>query len=79
MEEHIQQVRRAYEAGKGVSIMKIIGQRKAPEAEWEEWIRWGFDFPYAHSVNLGITWPGELEMDVDLEHQQASRRQRKAA
>jgi len=79
MEEHIQQVRSAYEAGKGISIMKIIGQRKAPEAEWDEWIRWGFDFPYAHSVNLGITWPKELEMDVYLEDQQAARRQRKAA
>lgn len=79
MEQHIQQVRQAFEAGKGISIMKIIGQRKAPEAEWEEWIRWGFDFPYAHAVNLGITYPAELEIDVRLEAEQAARRQRKAA
>lgn len=79
MEGHIEQVRRAYEAGKGVSIMKIIGQRTAPEAEWEEWIRWGFDFPYAHAVNLGITWPRELELDVTLEREQAERRLPQAA
>lgn len=79
MAEHIEQVRRAYEAGRGISIMKIIGQRKAPEAEWDEWIRWGFDFPYAHSVNLGITFPTELELDVRLEAEQAARRDRKAA
>lgn len=79
MEEHIRQVRRAYEAGKGISIMKIIGQRKAPEAEWEDWIRWGFDFPYAHAVNLGITWPKELELDTRLEREQATARRRLAA
>jgi hypothetical protein len=79
MEEHIEQVRRAYEAGKGISIMKIIGQRAAPEAEWEEWIRWGFDFPFAHSVNLGITFPPELELDVRLEREQAASRMRRAA
>lgn len=67
MDEHIEQVRLAYEAGKGISIMKIIGQRKAPEAEWEDWIRWGFAFPYAHSVNLGITHSPELHLDVRLE------------
>ena len=71
MADHIQQVRRAYEAGKGISIMKIIGQRSAPEAEWEEWIRWGFDFPFAHAVNLGITWPKELKLDLRLEGEQA--------
>lgn len=79
MEEHIQQVRRAYEAGKGISIMKIIGQRTAPEAEWEDWIRWGFDFPYAHAVNLGITFPKELELDVTLEREQVEARMPRAA
>lgn len=79
MDEHIQQVRRAYEAGKGLSIMKIIGQRTAPEAEWEDWIRWGFDFPYAHAVNLGITWPKELAQDVTLEREQSDARMPRAA
>ncbi|MBM3459135.1 MAG: aldo/keto reductase [Armatimonadetes bacterium] len=66
MDQHIEQVRAAFAAGKGISIMKIIGQRKAPEAEWEEWITWGYEFPYAHSVNLGITHSPELHLDVRL-------------
>ena len=79
MAEHVEQVRRLYEAGRGLSIMKIIGQRKAPVEAWDEWIRWGFDFPYAHSVNLGITFPTELELDVRLEAERAARHSRKAA
>jgi aldo/keto reductase family protein len=74
MEEHIRQVRRAYEAGKGISIMKVVSGGKTPEAEREEWIRWAFDFPYAHAVNLGITFPHELELDVRLEREQAESR-----
>jgi len=79
MEDHIAQVRRAYEAGKGLLIMKIIAAKQAPEEEWEEWIRWGFDFPYAHAVNLGMTFPPELELDLRLEQEQAAARQRAAA
>jgi predicted aldo/keto reductase-like oxidoreductase len=79
MEDHIRQVRRAYEAGKGISIMKIIGQRSAPEAEWDEWIRWGFEFPYAHAVNLGITFPKELELDLQIEDEETASRLQQAA
>jgi hypothetical protein len=52
--------------------MKIIGGGKTPEADREDWIRWGFDFPYAHAVNLGITFPDQLELDVRLEAEQAA-------
>jgi hypothetical protein len=79
MGDHTEQVRRAYEAGKGILVMKIIAAKQAPEAEWEEWIRWGFDFPYAHAVNLGMTFPPELELDLRLEREQAAARQRAAA
>lgn len=79
MEEHIEQVRKAYEAGKGILIMKVIAAKQAPQDEWADWIRWGFDFPYAHAVNLGMTFPPELEMDVDLEREQAAKRLRAAA
>lgn len=80
MEEHIRQVRRAYEAGKGISIMKIIGGGvHTPKEEFEEWIAWGFDFPFAHAINLGITYPRELEIDLRLERQNAAARLKKAA
>jgi hypothetical protein len=80
MDAHKEQVRQAFEAGKGISIMKVIGAgQHAPKEEWEDWIRWGFDFPYAHAINLGITYPPELELDVRLEGEQASRRLRRAA
>lgn len=81
LEAHIEQVRRAYEAGKGISIMKIIGgsNDKVPDAEKPDWIRWGFDFPFAHAVNLGITFPPELEMDVDVEGEAAGSNLRVAA
>jgi hypothetical protein len=77
--DHIAQVRRAFEAGKGISIMKIIGGGKTPEADREDWIRWGFDFPYAHAVNLGITFSDQLELDVRLEAEQAEGELRLAA
>jgi predicted aldo/keto reductase-like oxidoreductase len=74
MEEHIRQVRAAYEAGKGISIMKIIGGgRHAPAAEFEEWIRWAWDFPWAHALNLGICRPEELETDLRLGREHAAR------
>jgi predicted aldo/keto reductase-like oxidoreductase len=76
---HLEQVRRAYDAGKGISIMKIIAGGKVPEGEREDWIRWGFDFPFAHAVNLGITFPPELDLDTRLEREQAERRSRRAA
>ena len=80
MDEHTPLVQRAYEKGKGISIMKIIGQRKAPEAEWPDWIRWGFEFPFAHAVNLGICNEPELDLDVTIEGEvAATRRMRKAA
>jgi 1-deoxyxylulose-5-phosphate synthase len=74
MEEQISQVQRAYEAGKGISIMKILSGGKVEEAERADWIRWGFDFPYAHAVNLGITFPPELELDVRLANESAAQR-----
>ncbi|MBI3910548.1 MAG: aldo/keto reductase [Armatimonadetes bacterium] len=66
---HIEQIRRAYEAGKGISIMKILSGGQTPEADREGWIRWGFEFPYAHAVNLGITYEPELELDLRLEEE----------
>lgn len=72
--DHLEQVRRAYEVGKGISIMKVIGGGKVAEADRAAWIRWGFAYPHAHAVNLGITYPGDLEQDLRLERESAGLR-----
>jgi 1-deoxyxylulose-5-phosphate synthase len=71
---HLEQVRRAYEAGKGISIMKVIAANQIPPGEREAWIRWGFELPYAHAVNLGITHEPELDEDLRIEAEVAARR-----
>ncbi|MDP6349743.1 MAG: aldo/keto reductase [Chloroflexota bacterium] len=40
LEDHITLLKRVREAGKGLMIMKILDQKKFPEGEAEEWIRW---------------------------------------
>jgi predicted aldo/keto reductase-like oxidoreductase len=79
MEAHCEQIRRAYEAGKGISIMKIIAGGSVAESERAAWIEWGFEFPYAHAVNLGITFDPELEQDCSLEAKIARARLSRAA
>jgi uncharacterized protein len=79
MEAHCEQIRRAYEAGKGISIMKVIAGGGVEEAERAAWIEWGFEFPYAHAVNLGITFDPELELDCSLEARVARARVSRAA
>jgi len=76
---HLEQVRRAYEAGKGISIMKVIAANQVPPAEREAWLRWGFEFPYAHAVNLGITHEPDLEEDLRIEAEIAALRARAKA
>lgn len=78
LDAHLAQVRRAYEVGKGISIMKVIGGGKVAAGERAAWIRWGFDYPHAHAVNLGITTPEDLEMDLRLEAEQAEEAKRAA-
>ena len=79
MEAHCEQIRRACEAGKGISIMKVIAGGGVEEAERAAWIEWGFEFPYAHAVNLGITFDPELELDCSLEARVSRARVSRAA
>jgi hypothetical protein len=79
MEAHCEQIRRAYEAGKGISIMKVLAGGAVDERERADWIRWGFEFPYAHAVNLGITFDPELELDSTIEGEVARARLSRAA
>jgi 1-deoxyxylulose-5-phosphate synthase len=79
MATHCEQIRRAYEAGKGISIMKVIAGGDVAEAERAAWIEWGFEFSYAHAVNLGITFEPELELDCSIEAKVARTRLARAA
>src|SRR5205807_1451644 len=42
LEAHLELVRRAFKAGKGISIMKVLGGGTVAEADRAEWIRWAF-------------------------------------
>ena len=64
--DHITLLKRVHEAGKGLMIMKILDQKKFPDGQAEEWIKWGFEFPHADSVNLGLNTEDEIDMAVAL-------------
>jgi len=78
---HLEYIQRAYELGKGISIMKVIVAGDIPEADMPEWIEWGFDLETAHAINLGITDYPHITLDVGLARASARKRliQRKAA
>jgi len=79
LEAHIAQIKRAYEAGKGISLMKVIAGGQVPESEREDYIRWAFEFPYAHAVNLGMNYDSELQRNCDIESAVRAQRLRQAA
>jgi uncharacterized protein len=66
LEDHIALLQRVHESGKGLMIMKILDQAKSPKDEVEEWIRWGFEFPHADSVNLGLNTEDEIDVAAAL-------------
>jgi len=78
-DRHLNYLRRAYNLGKGISIMKVIAAGNIPNAEMEEWIRWGFDLEIAHAVNLGISKHSQIDFDVRIAGERAKRRLRKVA
>ena len=65
-EAHTELLRRLHGAGKGVMIMKLLDAGKAPASEAGEWISWGFEFPHAHSVDLGMASEDEIDLAVGL-------------
>lgn len=82
LNRHLEYLRRAYDLGKGVSIMKVIAAGRISESEIEDWIRWGFDLEIAHAINLGISKFPQIDLDVRLARESANRRKaslRKAA
>lgn len=51
--EHVQAIRRVYEAGKGVCLMKLLAQGGLV-GEAESALRSAFEFPYAHAATIGF-------------------------
>ena len=78
---HLEYIQRAYDVGKGISIMKVVVAGDIPEADMPEWIEWGFNLETAHAINLGMTDYPHITLDVGLARASARRRliQRKAA
>lgn len=66
LEAHMSLLKRVREAGKGLIIMKVLAQGSAPADEIQEWIKWGFEYPYADSVDLGMNNEDEIEMAIRL-------------
>jgi predicted aldo/keto reductase-like oxidoreductase len=80
-EKHLEYIQRAYDLGKGISIMKVVVAGDIPEADMPEWIEWGFNLETAHAINLGITEYQHITLDVGLARANARKRlvQNKAA
>lgn len=81
LDKHLEYLQRAYDIGKGISIMKVVVAGDVPEADIPEWIEWGFNLETAHAINLGMTEYRHITLDVGLARASARRRliQRKAA
>ncbi len=81
LDKHLEYLQRAYDIGKGISIMKVVVAGDIPEADIPEWIEWGFNLETAHAINLGMTEYRHITLDVGLARASARRRliQRKAA
>ena len=81
LDKHLEYIQRAYNVGKGISIMKVVVAGDIPEADMPEWIEWGFNLEMAHAINLGMTDYHHIMLDVGLARASARRRliQRKAA
>ena len=79
--KHLEYIERAFNLGKGISIMKIVVAGDIPETDMPEWIEWGFNLETAHAINLGMTEDQHITLDVALARASARRRlvQSKAA
>ncbi len=65
-ETHKGLIKRVYESGKAVQVMKVLDAGKVSAAEAEAWITWAFEYPYAHSVNLGMWKDDEIDVAVRI-------------
>jgi len=61
-------VKRLYEAGKGVYLMKVLGRGKLADRAREA-LKYAFKIPYVHAVSVGIKSLEELETAVKVEEE----------
>lgn len=66
LDRQLKCMRRIYESGRGVSLMKVIGAGRIPESDIEDWMRWGFDVKTAHVVNLGMTSNAHIDTAIRI-------------
>ena len=66
-------VKRLYEAGKGVYLMKVLARGKLADRA-DEALRYAFAIPYVHAVSVGIKTLKELETAIRVEKQVDSNR-----
>jgi aryl-alcohol dehydrogenase-like predicted oxidoreductase len=59
-------IKKLYDAGKGVYLMKVLARGKLAEQS-EEALRYVFKVPYVHAVSVGIKNLEELEKAVKIE------------
>jgi len=59
-------IKKLYEAGKGVYLMKVLGRGKLADRA-EEALKYAFRIPYVHAVSVGIRSLEELETAVKVE------------
>lgn len=80
-DKHLEYIQRAYDVGKGISIMKVVVAGDIPTSDMPEWIEWGFNLETAHAINLGMTTDSHITLDVGIARASARQRllQRKAA
>ena len=81
IDRHLEYIQRAYNAGKGIRIMKVVVAGNISETDMPEWIAWGFNLETAHAINLGMTDDRHITLDAGLARASARQRliQRKAA
>ena len=79
LDRHLEYLQRAYDLGKGLSIMKVIAAGDIPESELEDWIRWGFELEIAHGINLGMSNRSEIDFDARIAREHRRQRLRKVA
>jgi len=58
-------VRRLYEAGKGVYLMKVLARGRLADI-YEEALRYVFKIPYVHSISVGIKSLSELREAIRI-------------